>query len=708
MKSPISCLLICAASLALGQRLRADPPPAGVPTLDEMAGDWTPATVASNLPDVNNFNQMLIVNRDLTSYFCSPGGLFAGKGWNGTQWRAGYPLVSMALDGVEYQATDFRWFPYRAMRRNLDCAGLAVETDTRMVNEQRGVLCRVTVTNPTKAARTIQLVLKVPGELDGSGPGVVNRVQNPRNTTAVQPSRPPDATTPGDQLVTWTWKLTLPAGGQASVGFVAGDESEANATETRQKVAGWASHFDHEMDAFRATWEKRWADAFTPHNTHFSGSLPILKTDAPALRRNYYMGVLTMLGLERTQFPINRAFITSGERGEGTQYYWDASMNATAWALLEPQGMKAVLRRWLTQNPRGGPHISLRDTNGYDAKTYDAINGYATNACVIFHSTDIYLRITGDRAFLEEKVENGRTVMDTLDAFATDWETLPKTPHGLANYGGNGKLLETAGTYIEGVASVNAQDIWMMRRMAEWQAFKGNDARADELRKKAAAFLPTVLALYNAETGAWNVEHMDGSIVQEQHCVDFIYAGDALANDLSAQQKAGMVGFVKRELLTRDWMRAMSWKSPEAKRSFRPDHSPTGAYDGWVPLTVEAMWRLGATREAYDFYCRAAEVTKEGPFAQAHEFYGPTPASNDAPARIAMNGHNMKECISGGAFADVVLHTFFGLDPSVDGKTLLANSAVPRPFQGRLENVRQGEKSFTIIADQNSLRTATP
>ena len=35
---------------------------------------------------------------------------------------------------MEYPATETRWFPYRVLRRNLDCDGLAIETDTRMVN----------------------------------------------------------------------------------------------------------------------------------------------------------------------------------------------------------------------------------------------------------------------------------------------------------------------------------------------------------------------------------------------------------------------------------------------------------------------------------------------------------------------------------------------------------------------------------------------
>ena len=116
------------------------------------------------------------------------------------------------------------------------------------------------------------------------------------------------------------------------------------------------------------------------------------------------------------------------------------------------------------------------------------------------------------------------------------------------------------------------------------------------------------------------------------------------------------------------------------------------------------MWRLGATQAAFDFYCRAADVTKEGPFAQAHEFYGPQPASNDAPVRIALHGHNMKECISGAAFADVVLNTFFGFDPDVAGKNMLVDARIPRPFSGQLENVHQGSAWYTISADQNGLQ----
>ncbi len=692
--------------LSIGPALAAVSPPDGVPSLEEMAGDWMPLTIVTNYPDVHNFNQMVIVNRDLTSFFCNPGGLFGRTKDPTIQWRAGYPLVRLSLDGVEYPATDVRWSAYRALRRNADCGGLLIETDTRMINEQRGVLCRIRLTNPSDRPRSVQLGLHIPGALDENGITVLNTTQTPSTTSVLQPSRPPASTkVEGDEVV-WQYTIQLAAGGSAELGYVAGDNVKAESTATKQKVVAWAARFDAEMADFETVWEQRWADAFTPGNAHFSGNLPILRTNDAALRRNYYMGALTMLILERTQFPIPRGFVTSGERADGIQYYWDASMQATAWALLEPAGMRATMRRWLVQNPRGSPHLSLRDAAGFDAKHYDVISGYAANACTMFQTAADYIRITGDRAFLDERLEDGRTVLESLDALATDWETLPRGPHGLVNYGGNGKLLETAPLYIECVASVNAQNVLLMREAAEWQELKGNVERARALRAKADAFLPAVQTLYSEASGAWNLARVDGTVVPVRHCFDYIYAGNALLPDLSAQQKLAMNQFATRELITRDWMRAMSLSDPDVPRAVRPDHSYTGSYDGWIPLTVGTMWRLGDPAGAYGFYCRTAGVTKEGPFSQAHEFYGPAPTSYDAPVRVALRGANMKECISGVAFADVVINTFFGYDPTSDGKRLLVDEKIPRPFSGTLSNVRRAGTLYMLSAGATGVRVA--
>ena len=669
----------------------------GIPTLDQIAGDWIPMDQVDNMPAVHNFHHMLVVNRDLTSYYYYPGGLYP--------WQQGHPVTTLTVDGQAYPATETRCFPYKALRRNPYCNGISVETDTRMINEARNVMCRIVATNTTIVPRRTTLTLRVPGQLLPDGIGVSNSTQRKGVTSVVRPSRKPDAVFTEKDTVVWRWVTQLPKGGSMRIEFAAGDEVSTQMAQTDALVSKWAGSFNAYFDDCKKVWETRWTDAFTPGNNHFSGHLPVLKSTDAALIRNYYVGAWTMLALERTQFPVHpRSFITSGEREDGTQYYWDASMQATAWALLEPAGMKATLRRWLVQNPRtgnaSGYALDLRQTSGFDTKHYDNIGGYAFDACTIFKTIDEYLRVTNDRTFLNDQLENGKSVIETMDSLATNWETLPKGHDGLANYGENNNLLECAPAYIHCVPSCNAQNVWMMRETAKWYVLHGNKERANELQTKAAALLPKVLSLYKPGDGVWNAWQLNGHRVELRHCVDFIYAGNALKQDLSLTQKSEMISFVKQELLTRDWMRAMSQKDSAAAHSDRPDHGPMGAYDGWIPLTVNTMWQLGDPAGAYAFYCRTAVVTSEGPFAQAREFFGPNRNAYDAPVRIAMRQGCMKECISGVAFSDVVISTFFGFHPEA-GDATVRNSSTPRPFSGELHHVHFAGKEWTMKAGVN-------
>jgi hypothetical protein len=107
---------------------------------------------------------------------------------------------------------------------------------------------------------------------------------------------------------------------------------------------------------------------------------------------------------------------------------------------------------------------------------------------------------------------------------------------------------------------------------------------------------------------------------------------------------------------------------------------------------------MGYPQDAFALYCRAAAVTKEAPFTQAHELYGPTRASYDAPVRVAERQGCMKESPGGVAFADVVIDTFFGFRPAIDGKRLLVDVDKPRPFTGKLLHVRHQGGLATIIA----------
>ncbi|HEV2318221.1 MAG TPA: hypothetical protein VGV18_00615, partial [Verrucomicrobiae bacterium] len=298
------------------------------------------------------------------------------------------------------------------------------------------------------------------------------------------------------------------------------------------------------------------------------------------------------------------------------------------------------------------------------------------------------LSVTGDKVFLSEKIGD-KTVLEHMDAIATHWESLVKPGQTLADYGGKANLLECVPTYINEVASFNAANVWMMRRVADIEEAEGKPARAAELRVKAAKLLPAVLSLYEPGRGVWDALHADGSRVQVRHVFDFTTIGLTIPNDLTPRMREEMTDFVERELLTDHWMRAQSLSDVAAAYSNRPDHGPMGAFCAWPAETAAAFCEFGEFDKALDLLHRCAWVTEEGPFSQSRELTSRKP---DALALITSRGgspnsHQTYNASNGGSFAETIIRGLFGYQPDFLRKGLPAENR-PRDFHGELLNVR--------------------
>jgi hypothetical protein len=248
------------------------------------------------------------------------------------------------------------------------------------------------------------------------------------------------------------------------------DKEPAAAAELATR---WAKSFDQSFALAKTQWEERWQAAFTPGNTHFSGHLPTLLTDDPKIRRVYYEGALAPLILCRSNLPAaKRCFVTCGPNWAVTlMYFWDTEMWANAWAMLEPDSMKEVLAKWLTLDSHGC--YALDCVSGRGGGPW-----YAANDWSIFSCVDAYLGVTGDKAFLSQVI-HGKTVLQRLEDIATYYEQRPLTKDSLlAEYGGPENLLECTDGYVQGVASLNAANVHMLRRVADYCGQSGNVARA--------------------------------------------------------------------------------------------------------------------------------------------------------------------------------------------------------------------------------------
>jgi hypothetical protein len=112
--------------------------PAGIPDIDDVAGQWVEATDLAHLPSMRNQFGQGHVNSDLSSlaWLAAP------------PYSFGYHTGVLRIDGVILQAQRFRWKPW-GVRREHAAASMTVRTDTRMVLEQDTLLWQIEVTNNT-------------------------------------------------------------------------------------------------------------------------------------------------------------------------------------------------------------------------------------------------------------------------------------------------------------------------------------------------------------------------------------------------------------------------------------------------------------------------------------------------------------------------------------------------------------------------------
>lgn len=697
-------------AIALSATVIAAPP--GVPKLNELAADWMEVGALRNFPSVYNFAGGLKASSNLTMVQCLTLPPYAQGGGS----------AYLLLDGKPFNAEQSKWYPYQVLRRST-VEGVTLESAVRMPMEQTGLLTRLSMKNTSAEPRTLKLSMELLARIrlyspehwrtwgqhrprDGNftakvmAGGRVLTIADQQSTavTSFAFVHAPTGLKAGGEKGTAEWTVTLEPGQTRAIEYAITVGKEARAVA--DLATKWVDGFSAQFALAKSTWEDCWQATFTPGDPFFSGHYPTLVTDDEKIRRVYYHSALVPLLLCRTTFPFSaRCFVTCGPQYANTlEYFWDTEMWANSWAMLEPTTMKAQLTKWLALDRHACYAVDCISGKG-------AGPWYAANDLSIFRCLEAYLDVTGDSAFLQQ-ISNGKSVLQHMDDLATYYEKLPLTKDSpLADWGGPDNLLECSPSYIQGVASLNAASVYMLRRAAKFQEQSGNTVRAKELRAKASQLLPAVLALYEPGQGVWNAVDKDGKKVPIRHCYDYIVTGQALENDLTPQVKSEMNSFVENELRTKTWMRAMSLKDPAAARSDRPDHGPLGSYDGWPAMTMDVQCRFGAFDQAVDFLRVAEAVTHEASFSQSHEFLGKDARGHDPLVRVSNRGGQDVNGGCGAAYAEVIIRSFFGFRSDLSGKEpFLLAPKTPRGFSGELRHVSFRGAQYTITSDSMGVR----
>jgi hypothetical protein len=503
------------------------------------------------------------------------------------------------------------------------------------------------------------------------------------------------------------WPASSAAAGSAlhniSIAVAFGMAGEA--AEVEGRASQWAKNMEASMAQAAADREQRFADIFTGGHGRYSGRLPVLQTRDPALRAVYYNGVVSLLELERStkylpHAPPNtsHAYITgAGSNASTNAFFWDQSYAATALNMLDPLMIRASLLQWLK------PELGGQDAQagwGVDFYSGRAVgNHYAANDMTLFKLAVHYVQQSGDFGFLDEKV-SGRPVLAWLTDFATAYKNLTDLG-GLADYGPASALLEAVPTYQHAVASFNAANAWMLSTLAALLEARGDAKRAAAFRADADVVAAAVLALYVEGGGVWRARYPNRTSVAVRHVIDFVYTSEFLSARLGDRRVAEMANFVRSELLTDTWMRALSLSDPAAPASDRTDHGPYGAYDGWVPLTIAALARGGNHTAAAELLRRSSFVTTLGPYGQAHGVADPQHLRSNAtykPFEFTLSNEH-----GGTAFVDCIITAIMGLQPATQPSLRarpppVANPAAARGVQAQLIGVPWQGKLYDAAA----------
>ncbi|HVU35636.1 MAG TPA: hypothetical protein VHE61_19510 [Opitutaceae bacterium] len=558
-------------------------------------------------------------------------------------------LGTLALNDCCLHATGapiaYVWQPDR-IERATEHDGFAVSSVTVMGVNRQTVVCALRITNTAKVRRAAHLRIQ-------TGEGVIHSLggwktpYSPRECPAISTTpwegAPPESSLvrnlfrpiPEGDGILCTSRTSRAAAVQAASPAPDRIERrwlhfdwELGAGETRElhffaavgatpedvlaEAAVWRSAPAAPITAAEADWREEIAAAFTPGNTRYSGHLPILETTNADLRRVYLAAIIGVIGHKRMHpdSRYGRTYVTIFPR------YWVTSSFINDWSftallliMLDPACVRRMVELWLERDIHR--HFGTEYVSGDSTGNWYSCNDYAMTRLIT-----LYVRVTGDQAWLDQRV-GARSVLDHLRSFAAHYRSLDRGS-GLADYGDRNSLLEAVGTYEHEVASLNAANVWILRELAALLEIRGAGAEAESFRAEAAALIPRIQQLYVNGGGYWQCRQRDGTLVPCRHAWDFVHVLNFLHEDLPAAQVREMVDFFARELWSPSWMAALSPLDEDAGFSMRLDHQWNGSWPGWVSFAASALLKIGRADLFEKWLPGLARSANQGPYSQAH------------------------------------------------------------------------------------------
>ena len=434
----------------------------------------------------------------------------------------------------------------------------------------------------------------------------------------------------------------------------------------------------------------------------FLTRLPALSHPDPRLVRFYQHAALQLL---YARWKVGKTFVLDPwyaslglDSGGMDSYAWDFGYAAIPLSLLDPAGMRAMLVALL--NAPLTKYFDLEPVSGEGTGKFYSYNPYTYTSAV-----DNYIRATGDRSILRERMK-GKTVLEWLIALAQFGENDRDPDHNhLLDYGDDDNLLEikTTGSgpgYIHEVPSPNGERSYVYETVADLLEEEHDTRHAaliPRFRQSAAEVRRAINdILWMDDVGWYGTRQADGTVaaIYSIQIFDLLRIPGVVpperARRLVAHLNEGefLGPWGPRSLSIKD--RLWDWT----------DHDWSGpmTYIGDGPQLVADLYQAGFPREAWKVLERMLwwpEHLAVYPQGIANDDYSTRfPQSKPFGGRISAGRTNE---ISGCVGVEAIIRGLFGVRPERDGSIGFSAGRLPQdgpmalayPFRGKTWTITQ-------------------
>lgn len=580
-------------------------------------------------------------------------------------WTAGIKHKDVAwVDGLwspPYVSSDFRltltvlgqpvatenyvWRPYRVDRAG-SLTDLKVSSRTILVPGHRAGLLAITLENRGQQPREVPVVLSTGGTLDRS---LLWEFAAPTSKTATRPTLDNGclileaddraiALQASEKAFAWDASaprgkasLALAPGAQATlhVAFAMGVKAEAVAAckalsaDPAKAIAAAQDHYQSQI-------------------RNLSEKLPRLESSNAALVQFYNRSLVHFL-TNRWELPelvLCPYYSTGSVRGGCVcDYLWNFGETWEILPLVDPDAMKAHIRQFLKTDMT--KHFAFNPLNGEAFGPWYMVNQEKTVGLIYY-----YVKNTGDKAFLEEKLE-GKTILEhalTHARFGDD----PSKPVALIDYGPSNSHLELRRGYPYNhvMPDLNGRryaNFLMACRLAEVAG-----KPAPELRTRAEA-LKVLLkkSLWNPQTKWFDFITGQGRKDTRYTVQMFKLFGSGV---LDAEQEAGLLSHLNdTEFFSAQGLHSMS-KTDVAYDQVDIDNGGGGNCTCFPPQIAERFYKSGHTAQAEEILKRILW------WGQRMPYWGDSLVANaidyrkDTPLQCTVDGVTVAQCLIFGMF----------------------------------------------------------